>query len=209
MHPNNITSDQSEHKRASPEEIKAWLRAPNKNCIAGDIYNDWGYSGYYKSMTSIYDDNCLFYEGSDDIDNRLKYPYHKSINVCDHIDRIEDFVDHIPSNISAQQIDERTCHLTGTDKKYAVHRLKYDPVFIPPGTNHSNANVLYKIIQKEFLNVDPFIIPKLPNDRSTEYDGDYVGVVPSIDKKLVYRFCYENSIHQSIDKKKYKKYKKV
>lgn len=205
MPTNNMTSEQSEHKRASPEEIKKWLRAPNKNCIAGDIYNDRGYSGYYKSMTSIYDDNCLFYEGADDIDNRLKYPYHKSIYRCDGIDQMEDFVDHIPSKASAQQIDEMTSHLTGIDKQYAVDRLKYDPVFIPPGTNHSNANVLYKIIQNEFLNANPFIIPKLPNDRSTEYDGDYVEVVPSIDKKLIYRFCYENSIHKPTNKKKYKK----
>lgn len=193
--------------KLTPEEIKKWLRAPNKNCIADDIMTDRGYSGYYKSMTSIYDDNCLFYEGLNDIDNRLKYPYYKSIYRGERIDRIEDFVDMIPSNVSTQHIAEMTSHLSGADKQYAAHRLKYDPVFIPPGTNHSNANVLYKIIQNEFLNDDPFIIPILPNDRSIEYDGEYAEVVPSIDKKLIYRFCYENSIHPPTNKLKYKKYK--
>jgi len=185
-----------EHKRATPEEIKRWLRSPNKDCIGSDIFEDPGYSGYYKSMTSIYDDMGIFYEGADDIDNRLKYPYHKSIYKCDEIDKLEEFVDNIPSKASDQYIAEITKNLIGDDKKYTTNRLKYDPILIPPGTNHSNANVLYKIIQTEFNAIKPFIVPILPDNPNVEYDGDYAEFVPSLDKKIIYRFCYENSIHK-------------
>lgn len=181
--------------KVSPEEIKNWLKSPNKYCNNCDIFEDPGYSGYYKSMTSIYDSDGLFYDGSGDIDNRLKYPYLKSIYKCDGQDKIEEFVDWIPSKLSAQQIDLATKNLAGDDKQYTTNRLRYDPVLIPPGTNHSNANVLYKIIQNEFNHIKPFIVPIIKDNDNSEYDGDYSEFVPSIDKKIIYRFCYENSNH--------------
>lgn len=183
-------------KRASRRDIIRWLRSANKDCKDHDIYKDPGYSEYYKDYTSIYDDD-LMYRGKHDIDLRIwhrRIPYYENIYEKED-DMMEDFVDHVKSNMTDEEIGYFTEGRGHDEKEYMEDKLRYMPILIPPGTNHSNANVLYKLLQSEILEYtrdEPFSIASFED---MNYDGSITELEPYIDKKIIYRFCYENSDH--------------
>jgi hypothetical protein len=61
---------------------------------------------------------------------------------------------------------------------------------IPPGTNHSNANALYKIISNRISN-ENFSLPNIT--KGVKYNGSYIDRKMKINKKKLYGFIYDNS----------------
>lgn len=149
-------------------ELVRWLK---KRCEYSDcVYDDPGYSDYYRSWFKCIDiSNEIYLKG--DIDCQINNDIDISLST-NFSDSIEQYTDHV-------QID---------DVKNMI---------VLPGSNHSNANYLYKIINNYMLhphNNNTFHIPIVSNNPKQPFnDNSYKTMRMKIDKNLLYNYVYTYS----------------
>jgi len=157
-----------------------WL---NGTCnYSNDIYKDPGYSDSYKSYFNIRDDNHIIYNDND-IDDKINMDYDD--------DSIDEFTDYVPIDIPQEEINMKTKDYSEKEKEQIIDILTRKNIVIPPGSNQSNANFLYKFL-KNFVHNYSYHIPRIPN-HNKQYVGEYEYLNMDIDKESLYMFMFENS----------------
>lgn len=170
------------------KKLENWLKQKNK--YATSIYKDPGYSSFYKSYYGAYVDESFYPD--DDIDVKISPEYFESIYKDDR-DELEQFIDYIPQTISQDIIDNTTNKIYGEEKQNIIDKLERKCLLIPPGSNHSNTNFMYKLMLDNMLNIDSFKIPYISNNIREQYIGTLKNSYMDIDKMELYNFVYKNS----------------
>lgn len=152
-------------------QLEKWLQ---KKCeLSDNIFEDPGYSDYYRDRYRIYDLNRNYYK-INDIDEKLNIGYvHVDQESDDDLLDAEKYVDFVPS-----------------DKNSA--NSKYTGIAILPGSNHSNANYIFKLIN-EYTQNTPYKIPTISSDPATKFEGTCTNIRMDIDKKNLYEFVHTYS----------------
>lgn len=176
------------------DELVKWLKQPCK--YSDDLYKDPGYSGYYLSKFGIYDKNSIIYR-KNDIDNELNVGFNEildpNFDIYDESD-INMFIDYIPSNINSDDINDEIHKYPLYSRKHIQKKLERKCMVILPGSNHSNANFLFKslndVINKKFR---PYKIPYVQSDPTIPYMGEHKDAKIFINKEAFYNFIYKHS----------------
>lgn len=157
----------SDRKRDS---LIRWLTKKCNEC--DDICDDPGYSNGYKRYFNIVDSGHVIY-CDNDIDNEINLEYDDPL--------LEEFTDYVPIKGCSDE-----------EKKYIVNKMTHKNIVIPPGSNQSNANFMFKLLN-EFGHKYSYKIPCVSNNPSDPYDGDYESICMDIDKESFYMFMFDNS----------------
>ncbi len=191
----------------SKNKLITWLK---KTCKHSDnCFVDPGYSDGYKSWFAQNDSNNQFnYDYNENYEN---HDYHDNDNVdkLEHDDENENENDHKDANnhnhrkfkLHNRDLDIKLNpgYINGIQKDYNnidnfVDIVKNQHILILPGTNHSNANYLYKNITECInKNTELYDIPYVDSDYSKCYMGTYKNIVMKIDKNDFYNFMFLNS----------------
>jgi hypothetical protein len=147
-------------------------------------------------MFNITDVDGIFYEDKD-IDYDLNigyvdYGYGEDKNSKD--ETLEKFIDYVPIKVPESIIYTLTYCASYDEAKYIRQITNRHNIVILPGTNHSNANYIYKLIKHEALQKNKYRIPYLSNDHRIPYKGNNKEAVMMINKEDVYNFIKNNSI---------------
>ena len=159
------------------------LRWLNKTCnYSDDIYRDPGYSDSYKRYFNIKDDDHNIYNDNDiDDENNVDY----------YDETLDEFTDCVPINIPQEEINMKTSGCSDEEKELIIDILTRKNIVIPPGSNQSNANFLYKFLKNHIQNYS-YHIPHILNPNEP-YVGEYEYLSMDIDKESLYMFMFENS----------------
>ena len=171
------------HFRANTRLIK-WLKSPTGD--SDDIYVDPGYGYHYKSWFGIEDCDKKFYKNND-IDCQLGI-IHESISTHEPNDLHN-------LNAMSQFVDKfDTTDNDGLCSRNSVNELM-NHILIPPGSNHSNANYLYKRIIASVQESElEYEIPYVSANQFTPYTGYHKSTGYNVDKQSFYKFIYNNSV---------------
>lgn len=169
--------------------LELWLKQKNKHVFS--IYEDPEYSNYYKSYFGSYVDETFY--SKNDIDIKITPQYFENI-YDNNYDEIEQFIDYIPRNVPQYVIDTATHGIYGNEKKNIIEKLERKCLLIPPGTNHSNVNFLYKLMMDNIIDIKAFNIPYVSNNINEQYKGIIKEEYMNINKLDLYNFAYKNSI---------------
>lgn len=147
-----------------------WMKKKNRHCDSH--FDDSLYSGYYKSFFGITDDGLVY--SNQDTDNQdIDY----KIGTLTLGEDIQDNMDNYTDSIMTNDNEEDNIKL-----------------IIYPGTNHSNANFLYKSIMHEANDRGmSYDIPLVPSDMDQAYNGIVKNTRLTINKEEFYKFIYNNS----------------
>jgi hypothetical protein len=179
---------------AERKKLINWLRKKSK--YADDLFKDPGYSAEYKSRFNIMDKNMVIYKPND-IDDELNIGYTDDIygldEKTDEEITVEQYVDYIPKEITQETIDNlMPCN--HEQQQEIVEKLSRHNIVILPGSNHSNANFLFKnILNHVNKYIEPYHVPFLSPDPKQPYDGRHKTINFNLDKEEFYNFIYENS----------------
>jgi hypothetical protein len=157
-------------------------------------YSDLGYSEYYKSFFQMSDNNRKFYKNGD-IDEELNVGYTEQVFSTDPLPQedleLEQFMDYVPT--SARYDTEIATICCNADKKRdIIKKLCRKCIVILPGTNHSNANFLYKVLN-DGLTLNKYSIPYVLEDPNKPYYDLHKDATMIIDKEKFYNFMCKNS----------------
>lgn len=165
----NIIVPKFNKKKREHNELVKWLKS---YCDYSDnAFKDQDYSDAYKKIFNITDTDGIFYEKGDiDYELNIGYAdYANGVQKDPDDEELEQFIDHVPVSDQSRR-----------------------NIVILPGTNHSNANYIYKIIKNETIN-HKYKIPYLSNNPSIPYNGNIKEAEMMINKVDVYTFVKENS----------------
>ena len=179
-------------KNVSDKELKKWL---GQKCDCSDnIFDDPGYTDYYKKHFGIHDEYEIYYK-KNDIDEQINIGYEKNFDneEDNHLTDAEKYVDYVPEEISQSLIDKITCDMTGNEKLKTIQKLTSKGIIILPGSNHSNANYMYKIIKDSVDKMGTYEIPDISPDPTVEFKGENTNISMKVDKVKVYKFIYRYS----------------
>lgn len=190
------------------DSLFKWLKS---RCdYSDDVFKDPGYSNFYKSHFNIIDNqNTLYADG--DIDHELNIGY------FDYIDpnkekhpqdaEIEQFIDHVPIvgevTLAVGEdnfIDsiEETDQTSETDSIDSIEseikdKLTRHNIVILPGSNHSNANYLYKRLTIFADELGSYRVPFVQNDPKKPFTNRSKNLYIEIDKEGFYQFIRDLS----------------
>jgi hypothetical protein len=192
---NNIKMTTSNNNSAIDDHNKlvTWLKK-NSNHPKG-IYADPGYTGYYKSFFQMADNSRKFYK-SGDIDEELNVGYTEQVFSTSCLPEedleLEQFIDYVPVS-TRYDIELATMGRYSPDEKRdIVKKLRRKCIVILPGTNHSNANFLYKVLNNESQSFK-YSVPYVLEDPKKPYYGFHKDAIMQIDKEKFYNFMRDNS----------------
>ncbi|VBB18338.1 hypothetical protein YASMINEVIRUS_801 [Yasminevirus sp. GU-2018] len=181
-------------------DLIRWLK---QRCEYSDSpFQDPGYSVYYKSMFNTMDSHKLVYKDGD-IDHELNIGYvdygfeeeKDPEDVC-----LEQFIDYVPANREGLK-EAISTMINGLPYDEAVDirtKMSRENILILPGSNHSNANYLYKLITLECLKLNnkkekPYFVPYVSPDPRVPFRSNSKGVGVHIDKEDFYSFIKAHS----------------
>ena len=173
--------------------LERWLKA---RCRWSDnVFDDPGYSSRYKSYFSGLFDDDTYIDG--DIDHRLnighyELVYDESIAYDEFDEIIEPYIDFVPSNITRSDIEKVVAAYPLEDQERARKVYSRTGIVILPGSNHSNANYLYKRFIEYLNDVREFTVPYVGTFRD-RYRPSYKRVGLSVSKETIYNFAYSVS----------------
>lgn len=167
----NKTKTQNHHR-----DLIKWLKKSIRGYYKDGVYSDPGYGNQYKSMFGIEDVDQLFYN-KNDIDDQLA-SIHQSITMTDPDDEYG-------LNVMSEFVDQ-----------YSDKRCTLNYILIPPGSNHSNANYMYKQLKTHIHNNEcEYEIPYINADPRTPYTGNHKCTKLKLNKEDFYNFTRLNSAH--------------
>lgn len=177
------------------ELLRRWL---GQRCsYSEDLFKDPGYSNYYKNEFNIMDGfgTRPFYQIGD-IDDELNMGYvDYSVGAEKDEDDIvlEQFIDYIPAHIPVNmprtaRSYEETCEKLWANKKN---------ILILPGSNHSNANFLFKRINRHIRQYGTlYSIPYVSASHTTPYKKEHKTAKMEVNKEQLYEFLRKHSKNQ-------------
>lgn len=176
-------------------KLMKWL---NKKCrYSKNIFKDPGYSEFYKRNFNITDDIGPFsiYK-KNDIDHLMNigyvdYAYNDQLKHEDD-GELEQFIDYIPKVIPKETLEMATKNRSFVESEDIIKKMTRHNMVILPGTNHSNANFLYKELLQTINDLN-YHIPYVNIDPSLPYEGTYKIAKLNIDKESFYNFLRINS----------------
>jgi hypothetical protein len=154
--------------------LERWLKKLSKRSVSA--FADPGYSNYYLSYFGNYYKNGEIYNvssNSDDLDTNLNIGYFlyqpgTEKEAEDLV--IEKFID------TVVQPDESVLDIV-----------------IPPGTNQSNSNFLFKLFDEALSELETTNIPVVSNKSSFRYTGASKRLKAKLSKRCLYRFLMSRS----------------
>lgn len=153
------------------KELIKWLHKRSK--YSDNIFKDPGYSNSYKARFGTYNEDDLVYSKNDidyEINKNIWYMFDEDTD--NDVKKFSDIIvslDHNKNN-------------------------KYEPIVILPGTNHSNANFLFKEVMDSIINdTNIFCVPYVPNLPSEQFKGTIKEINMNLDKKDFYKFMFKYS----------------
>ncbi len=157
-------------RKHTPLVLIKWLNKKTRD--SEDIYSDPGYGKHYKSLFGIEDNHQLFYN-NDDIDCRFA-SIHESIVLFDPVHGLN-------------EVSEYADQINGTQYGGDIKHI-----LIPPGSNHSNANYVYKLLKTNIQN-NEYVIPYVSAKSGTPYTGYHKCAGLKLNKEDFYNFVYTYS----------------
>jgi hypothetical protein len=186
-----------------------WLRS---RCLYNnDIFCDPGYSDSYKREFNIIDglDYNIkiksFYSNDSnlgidiDIDQEISEYNENYKNLFDYDDiadintHLVDFIDYIPASKLPDILHETVNNNNIGFANFIISKLSLKPMCFFPGTNHSNANFLYKKAIRFISNTASYNIPFVSADVKSVYKGDHKTSKMNINKEKFYEFLMDQS----------------
>lgn len=165
--------------RSERSKLVEWLKKPCD--YSNGIFEDPGYSEYYQSHFNISNEDGVFYDSKSDpsdIDvhmnmGNLKHHYENEDNDMENtmFSMFEMYKDIIESKNKEVNID----------------------IVIPPGSNQSNSNYIFKLIKTELMKLDSINIPMVSKDPRTKYSGETRQIIHDVSKEDVYNFVMNHS----------------
>lgn len=179
------------HRPSDRELLIKWLKQRPQYSV--NLYKDPGYSVFYKNEFNYQDvlgPNRLYVPG--DIDHELNVGYvnyHHGDEKHEDDKTIEQFIDYVPVPIHQGTVDTESTKRIDNIKEISIQNI-----VILPGSNHSNANFLFKrlkffIAQKN----TEYKIPFVSADPSVSYKGEQKIGHAQINKEQFYGFLCKNS----------------
>lgn len=169
-------------KQKARNELIRWLK--QKCDYSDNVFRDPGYSDYYKSMFNIVDTHNFIY-ANNDIDHELNVGYveYETNNEKNSEDaELEQFIDVVPYKNKNSKSDAEN------------HNIN---IVILPGSNHSNANYLYKLLMHECMEInnndEPYHIPNVSPNPKVPYTINHKKVQITINKEEFYSFVKKYS----------------
>lgn len=171
--------------------LEKWLQA--RCSYAKDIFDDPGYSNFYQSyFTHLFDDGTYTRGDIDCAINLGFYEYVYDPGLSQEDEDLLSYVDYIPSNRSTDEIERMVEAYPESDQDRAYSILSRECILIPPGTNQSNANYLYKNIAKCITDGENFRIPYV-GSRTNVFNSNYKRAKFDLSKLDIYNFIYSVS----------------
>ena len=201
------TMKQYINKRNNQEErdqkltLVKWLK--HRCAYSDDVFEDPGYSNLYKSEFNIHDKFKKFYVPGD-IDHELNMNCIDNGN--EHDTYLEQFIDYVPIDVSDDVIKAATLNKDHYESIDIVNALSHQRLLILPGSNHSNANYLFKRLTRYLEktttttttfsftpNMSQYNIPFVSADHTVSYEGSHKTAKMEINKEQFYEFLRSNS----------------
>lgn len=177
------------YENINNKKLEKWLKS--RFCYSDNIFEDPGYSNNYKSkfgLTCTCNDN-IYQENDIDHKVNIGHVFDNNGN-SDDIDRkIEQYIDYVLPEQCTHLIDNENIHDDND-----IHNISY-PIVVLPGSNHSNANYLYKLIIESIEHIDPYTLPIISKDHTIQFNGDTTMSYMKVNKNSVYNFVRLNSWH--------------
>lgn len=171
-------------------ELIAWLK--RKSEYSNNVFEDPGYSNFYKRYYGIIDrDGSIYRPG--DIDHELNIHYVKSVDEDEKTDEdriLDQYIDFIPKQLPRKTV-ETICDIY---PQHEAETILFDNMVVLPGSNHSNANYLFKRVSSQAKTFKPYHVPVVDADPSHEYRGDFKEIPLVINKEEFYQFIKNNSL---------------
>lgn len=188
-------------------ELVRWLKDSCNE--TGDIFVDPGYSDIYKSMYNIMDDTYLIYENND-IDHEINIGYEDYTDdntkyLCNV--QLEQYIDYVPKHINETTLNTLIFNKSFIEAENIKLKERRHNIVIPPGSNQSNANYLYKRIIYNFKHSQnvkyngyryTYSIPQVNLNPRVPYGGTYKNVGILLNKEQFYFFLKQNSRQKKI-----------
>jgi len=170
--------------------LEKWLKA---RCQWSDnVFDDPGYSQFYKSYFGWFCNKGTYTDG--DIDHELNIGHYEAVYdddfSYDEIDKnITPYIDFIPSDMTSFGIENAVATYPYVDQDRAREIYSRTCMVILPGSNHSNANYLYKRICESLTDLKGFSIPYVGNI-DTKFKPSYKQFKFELSKESVYNFVH-------------------
>jgi len=195
---NNTPVDKMIDSQKRRNVLMKWLK---KKCTYSDnVFKDPGYSEYYKRNFNLTVENgpSSFYK-RDDIDHAMNigyvdYSYKDEADKCEDDRELEQFIDYVPRIAPQELLESMNKNCTYDEREDNKRKMSRHNIVILPGSNHSNANFLFKEL-KAIISDDNFSydIPIVNVDPSIPYKGVYKNAHLDVDKEDFYDFLRKNS----------------
>jgi hypothetical protein len=183
------------------DALVAWLKEKCEK--SDDVFQDPGYTAFYKSHFNIMDVNNIFYSNDDDIDHELNVGYTDYTDDKEPKDPqdecIEQFIDYINDYDDYNNddlLDTEKTNVNPMDSTVEPEQLKHNIVILP-GSKHSNVNYLYKRLIMFADNLEPYNVPFIQGDSKNSFTPKSKDVYIEIDKEKFYQFIKNLSLHQT------------
>jgi hypothetical protein len=149
--------------------LKKWLCSRCK--YSEGVFKDPGYSSFYTSFFSHFFDDDTYIDKDIDHEINIGYcaPDDYDDEYCDEDVNVRPYVDFVSTDGNIQK-----------------------GILIPPGSNHSNANYIYKRLMIGVRHIDEFRIPRVGN-KTSEFRSLYKNEKIVFDKEDVYKFVHSVS----------------
>jgi hypothetical protein len=175
------------------DTLEKWLKS---RCQWSDnVFDDPGYSECYRNYFTWFFDDGTYIEG--DIDYNLNIGYFEPVYdegiIYDELDeKLEPYTDFVPSEMSNSAIEASVSNYPSADQERARKVLSRTGIVILPGSNHSNANYLYKRFREYLEDVREFSVPYVRGVQE-RYRPSHKKVTFSLSKEDIYNFAYSVS----------------
>jgi hypothetical protein len=173
--------------------LLSWLKS--KCQYSEGIFDDPGYSERYKGYFShyFYDDTYV----TGDIDYELnighyEYVYEDEDDLSSIDEQIIPYVDFVPSGLTHDEITRLADSYPLEYRDRAEEISSRTGIVILPGSNHSNANYIYKRIREHIDDIPAFSVPFV-NDYHKAFRPSYKKATLTLSKTNVYNFVYSVS----------------
>ena len=174
--------------------VMKWLNAPFNG--SNDLFEDPGYSQMYRSgFGNTYQYGAEYVSG--DIDEILNLGCFESpYEEYDEYDA-DHFVDYIHQPIPQNVLTKRVSHYEPEHRDRAAQIMQRKAILIPPGSNQSNANYIFKTLTYEVEHINSFRVPYATREK--RYTGARKLFKLKLDKYDVYRFlCHASTNHHDV-----------
>jgi hypothetical protein len=178
-------------------ELIRWLQS---NCDYSDgSFKDPGYTKSYRSWFNITDHHNVFYDDGD-IDHKINigyvdYMFEQDKDPEDIV--IEQYMDFIPRKVDPETIRTAIMNCSPDEADHIRTTMTRTNMVILPGSNHSNANYLFKALTSEMFDKE-YEIPYVPANPKEPFKGVTKKSYPVINKEEFYQFLKDHSKKRGI-----------